>query len=426
MRPRLTLLAALVLTITVVPGAATAGAAPHQDQGLTIAATPDPIIAGEAVLIDGQLSGPGNSGQTIRLYHHLAGWHRGYTLVSTTTTDANGGYEFPRAEGVVWTNRSWFVRGPDRTHSDVVRERVAALVSLQPPTESASTGQPVVLTGTVTPNHEGESVALQQQIGSGNEWRTLRTGAIQGNSAYSISYRWKRAGVRDVRVLFRGDVRNTAGASDPVTIDVQQTQVPDFTIDSSAPIAPFGSTVTISGVLYEPGTTTPEADTPVQLWGRTNESHRFTVLDNGSTDSQGKYSFTRPDETHNTVYHTATLPAQGVRARHTAWLNQGVQDALSMQASATSVTVGQVVQFTGPVMPDKSGDTIYLERQGKDGHWHVVEVRRVRHDSTYQFAWRFGAPGQFTFRARILADGDNVGARSTPVTVSVTLPPPGS
>jgi hypothetical protein len=421
----MTLLAALLLTTTMVTGAAAAGAAPRQDQGLTIVASPNPIIAGDPVLIYGQLSGPDNAGQRIRLYHHLAGSHRGYNLVTSATTDANGVYEFPRAEDVVYTNRSWFVRGPAGTHSDVVREQVAALVTLTSPTDTVYTGQPVDFAGTVTPNHHGEDVVLQEQIGSSNTWRTLKSGPIQGNSAYSISYGWKRAGVRDVRVLFRGDVRNIAGASDPVTVDVQQTQVPDFTIESSQPVAPEGATVTISGTLYMPGTTTPEPDTPVQLWGRIGPGNGFVVLGNTNTDSQGDYSFTEANETYNTVYFAATLPSKGVEARRSARLNQGVQDALTLQASATSVLVGQVVQFTGTVMPDKAGDTIYLEKQGKDGHWHVVEVRQVKHNSTYQFAWKFGAPGQFTFRTRIIADGDNVGARSDPVTVSATLPPTG-
>jgi hypothetical protein len=424
MRPRFMLLAGLVtLAAALCPGSVSA--APRHDRGLSITATPDPVIAGEAVLIFGALTEPGNADQTIRLYHHLAGSHRGYTMVSSTTTDSNGVYEFPRAEGVVYTNRSWFVRGPSGAHSRTVREEVGALVDLHASATSAFTSQPVTFTGTVTPNHTGEYVFLQQQIGSSDDWRTVKRGRIGAGSKYAVSYRWKRPGVRDVRVLFRGDQRNIRGVSDPVTLDVQQTQVPDFTISSSQPVAPAGSTVTISGTLDMPGTASPEPDTPVQLWGRIGAERRFAVLGNTTTDSQGGYSFTEANQTYNTVYFVATLSGQGVKARRTARVNQGVRDALTIQASATSVLAGQVVTFTGTVIPDKAGEPIYLQKLGKDGEWHTVRVRRVQHNSTYVFRWKFGAPGTFTFRVRTLSDGLNVGARSAPATIAATLPPSG-
>ena len=423
MRSRFSLVAAVlvVLGVAAVPGAA--NSAPREDRGLTITATPDPVNAGDGVLIDGQLAGPNNGGQTITLYHRLSGGRRHFTRVGSTQTDSAGFYEFARAEGIVYTNRAWFVRGPGATHSHVWHEGVIALVSLAAQTTSAFTNHPVLFTGAVTPNHTGEYVYLQQQIGSSDNWKTLRRGRLRAGSQYAIPYRWRRPGVRDVRVAFRGDARNLRATSDPVTVDVQQTQVPDFTISTSQPVAPAGSTVTISGTLFMPGSNTPEPDTAVQLWGRTRSERRFTVLDNTTTDPQGHYSFTQAGERFNTVYYVATLPPPHTRARRTARLNQGVQDALTMQASATSVLVGDTVTFAGTVVPDKAGRAIYLEKLGRDGRWHLVRVRHVAHNSTYLFRWTFGAPGTFTFRVRIVSDGENVGAHSAPASVTATLPP---
>jgi hypothetical protein len=84
------------------------------------------------------------------------------------------------------------------------------------------------------------------------------------------------------------------------------------------------------------------------------------------------------------------------------------------------------VTFTGTVLPDKSGHLIYLQKLGKNGEFHTVEVRFVHFGSMYRFTWRFGAPGTFQFRARITSDGVNVGARSQPVSVTVSAPPPSS
>lgn len=420
MRPRLAVLASALTVLGTVLLPPVATAAPRQDHQMSIAATPNPVIAGEGVLIYGHLDGPGNADQPIRLYHHLRGSDRGYTLVGTTTTDAAGNYEFTRQEGVVYTNRNWFVRGPDGSHSRTIHERVTPLVSLAASTDSTDTGHPIVFTGAVDPNHAFERVFLQQQIGSSDGWRTLATAQLGPGSRYLIAHRWRRPGVHDVRVVIRRSVRNIAGASDPVSVNIEQAQLPGFTIDSSQPIAPAASSVTISGVLDQPGTSTPDPGVVVQLWGRGAGSRHFTVLADGTTGSDGSYQFNQPNLLANAVYQVRTMRVRHTRVRHTAVLFQGVQDVLRMQAGSTTVSTGQRIAFTGTVMPDKADHVIYLQRQGKDGDWHTVEVGIVRHDSTFVLPWQFGDPGTYTFRARITSDRLNVGSHSTPVTVTVT------
>src|ERR1700722_12431510 len=165
MRPRIVVLASLLTALTVAAAPSVASAAPHHNRGLTINATPNPILAGDGVLIYGQLSTPPVGSQTIVLYHHISGSHAGYTRIGSTTTDATGFYEFTRAEGVVLTNRSWFARegAIHGVHSRTVHERVAALVSLTANESTADTSQPIVFTGHVTPNHPFGRVLLQQQ-----------------------------------------------------------------------------------------------------------------------------------------------------------------------------------------------------------------------------------------------------------------------
>ena len=140
----------------------------------------------------------------------------------------------PRAEDVVLTNRSWFVReaGIHQIHSRTVFERVSALVSAAASTNTALTGQPVTFTGSVTPNHAGERVVLQEETADGN-WHDLKSGRLGGGSNYVITYGWRIAGDHTTRVLFPGDARNIKGASNPITVAVQQKQVPGFTITSS-------------------------------------------------------------------------------------------------------------------------------------------------------------------------------------------------
>jgi hypothetical protein len=415
MRPRFTVLAAVIVAsaLATVPGLA--GAAPIHNRGLTIHAVPRSIIAGEAVLIYGQLKGPDHAGQTVRLYHRINP-DPAFSLIGVTKSDSAGRYEFTRAEGIVETNRSWFVRGPALTHSHTVHERVQALVGLQASAVTGTTLHPITFSGHVTPNHAGGRVVLQAQKGSSDDWKTLKRGVIGPDSNYQIGYAWRTPGQRDVRVLFRGDARNTLSVSDPVAITIQQTQIADFTINTSDPIVANGSPSLISGILDARGTTTPEPATAVALFGHLPANGPLEELQSTTTGSDGSYSFT-VQTTTNEIYQVRTVTAP---VRHTARLFQGVQDMVTMTPSSTTSTVGGQLTFSGTVSPDKAGHVIYLQKLGSDNDWHTVEVGAVSPSSTFQFGWTFGTPGTKQFRARITGGPANVGGASPGVTIAVT------
>ena len=410
--------ALVALALAAVPGAASA--APRHSRGLTIHAVPHGIIAGEAVLIFGQLEGPGHSNEVIRLYHRVNP-NRGFTRISTTHTDSAGQYEFTRAEGLVLSNRSWFVRGPGFTHSRTVHERVAALVSLAPSASSGITRHPLTFSGHLTPDHSGEQVLLQAQKGSSNNWRTLKRGVVGAGSNYQIPYAFRVPGAYDVRVLFGGDSRNTGASSDVATVIIQQAEVPDFTIQTSDPIVTSDGPFTLSGLLSKPGSTTPEPGTMVSLFARQPHGGRFREVSSTTTGMDGTYTFANLESTVNQLYQVRTTFAP---ARHTEVLFEGVQDVVNLSASSTTSTVGGHITFTGNVSPDKAGHVIYLQKLGADSDWHTVETRFVNNSSTFQFGWTFGNTGVKQFRARITGGPANVGGASAPpVTVDVTQPP---
>ena len=234
MRLRIAVLACALSALVAALGPSAASAAPHRNRGLTLRAVPHSIIAGEAVLIYGRLTGENSSGQIVRLYHRINP-RPGFSLIGVTRTDASGLYEFTRAEGIVDTNRSWYVRGPGLTHSHTVHERVAALVSLAASTTSGDTRHPIVFSGHVTPDHAGDHVLLQVNSGSGDEWRTVRSGQVGPGSNYQISAGFRTPGERDVRVVLTADPRNIRTASDPVSVIIQQTEHADFTIGTHQP-----------------------------------------------------------------------------------------------------------------------------------------------------------------------------------------------
>lgn len=422
MRLRFTVLALLLTAFAAGVTPAVGNAAPRHNHGLTIRAIPHSIQAGENALVYGRLEGTGNADQPIVLYQHLTGFRGGYVPVATTHTDSRGFYEF--TENDVSSNRSWFTRGPGNSHSRTVYELVSALVST--PTASNTnpdTNHAVVFSGSVTPAiHPFDRVLLQQQVTGTDDWHTIKVSRLDRASDYSITYRFRVPGERDVRVVFPGDARNTKGVSDSISITVQQTQVKGFTINSSSPIIGYGGSAQISGVLDKPGTTTPEPNTPVVLCARTADQPQFACGQVATTGADGGYSFTVAPPV-NTLYQVRTsLPPK----RHTAVLFEGVRDIVTMTASSMTSTVGGTVKLAGTVTPDKAGQDIYLQRLGKDGDWHTVEMSVVRFNSTYQFSWTFGAPGSDEFRARIYSDRHNVGAGSAPVTITVSPAAPES
>jgi hypothetical protein len=421
MRLRLTVLACALTAFAFTAISGVASAAPQHNRGLTIHAVPHQILAGEPVLIYGQLKGPDHGNQLIRLYHRINP-KPVFSLIGTTRTDSNGRYEFTRAEGIVVSNRSWFVRGPATTHSRTVHERVGAEVSIASVPAavngvvSQNTRHPVVFSGHVVPDHSGGHVLLQAEKGTTDNWTTIKRGKIGPGSNYQISEAWRTPGERDVRVVFPGDARNTKGVSDSLSVDISQAEIAGFSINTSDPVVVNGSGTTISGVLDQPGTTTPEPNTNVSLYSHVPGNGPYKLVQTKPTDSNGMYSFTEQTSTNELYQARTTGPA-----RHSAVLFQGVQDTVAMSGPMTSTVNGHIV-FTGNVAPGKAGHVIYLEKLGKDNDWHVVEVSFVKTNSTFQFGWTFGTAGTKEFRARITGGAFNVGAASAPVTVAVTQP----
>lgn len=418
MRPRFAMLAAVMTALVLaIPASALAAkprhTPPRHNHGLTLAVAPNPIVTGDPVLIYGQLNRADHAGKTIVLWHKIAG-HARFTVVGHTRTDANGFYSFTRKPGVVVTNRRWFTTAaPGRnTHSRTVSERVAAAVALNPSPATALTHHRVVFTGKVSPNHRGERVYLQaQDSANGNGWHTIDSARLRAGSAYRIVHRFNIAGDRTVRVLFRGDRRNTRAASDEASIAVSQAQNPGFTLSASQDPIKVGQAVTLSGALATPG----NSSVAVTLYGRGYHG-RYRALTTTTTSASGSYSFTQAPS-HNTAYQVRT--SSPANHRHTRQLFLGVHDVVSVEASSMSTQVGQPVTFSGTVAPSKVGHAIELQRLGRDGRWHLAAFGRVHAGSTYRLTQRFATPG--TKQVRVVVPGGPVNQKGVSDTVSIAV-----
>jgi len=458
MRPGKLVAAAVAVTSLLALAPAGASALKHPSPNgrcrIDINVAPREITAGDPVVIFGRLlcvRRANDANQTVRLYHHLRGGLPGFTYVQSTTTDANGFYEFARADGVVETNRVWYVRSRG-AQSGRKGVRVAAEVTLVGPPEGTQvlTGptNAVKFTGTVNPADVGARVILQRQNAvTGNEWHRIDVGTVEPGGGYSITHTFVIPGDANIRVLVRSQGRNIPSPSNVLEYQISQAQNPALTINASADPIAYGQSVTISGKL-ENG-----PSQPVTLLAHTDRQG-FAPVAQTTTDANGDYTFPAQSPVNSTFYevqanglclppasaahacpatrdvppclratpNAPACPGLGIRS---AVLYEGVKDVLlNAQASPTTIQAGQAVTFTGTVAPDHTGHLIYLERQNASGTgYHVVQVATVGAGSTYSISEVVYDLGTKVFRVFIPGGPENGGVASQPFTIQVNPAP---
>jgi hypothetical protein len=289
--------------------------------------------------------------------------------------------------------------------------RVAATVTLDQPSGDLTTATPIALTGTVSPAIAGHRVLLQRQVGlDGDRWRAIDRGFVRADGGFTIVHRFREAGDRTLRALLLPNRRTLRSPSTPISITVQQLQVPGFTIGSSAVPIDFGQSVTISGTLDS------GVSTSVTLFAREEFHGGLHPIATATTDATGAYSFTQAPP-RNTVYQVRVTTDP---KRRTARLFQGVRDVVAIAASATSATVGQVVTFSGTVQPSKAGHVVFLQRLDA-GVWRTIAVARVGAGSAYAIPFTLAAPGDAQYRT--LVPGGPLNQRGVSSAVQVTANP---
>jgi hypothetical protein len=297
------------------------------------------------------------------------------------------------------------------------------VVTLGGPAEGAQlrTGRAnrVTFAGLVNPADAGARVALQRENATSvEEWHSIQESTVKPGGGYVFSHVFAVPGDANLRVIVRPHGKITArGVSNTLSYEISQAQNPRLTIFSSADPAPFGSPVTISGVLAG------GANQKVTLAGHTFGSAGFGNIQETVTDGSGAYKFVIASAQQSTSYRV--LSATGV---HSAILFEGVRYGLTAAASAATVQAGQSVTFSGTVSPARAGKVVYLERQnpGPAGGYHVVDLTTVSPLGTYSITHFVFGSGKRVYRVHVPGDPDNQAVSSTPFPIEVTPAPPGS
>jgi hypothetical protein len=452
------------LALTSLAVLAPAGASAHRvprlplrgPHSITIHAQPNPIVAGEPVVIFGRLLGRNDQDRLVVLYHRAAGSLLGFVPVQTTETDVNGAYEFSRADGRVDTSREWYVASAGFV-SRVVTERVASLVTLsvtgpgdqsEPDGSVLDTGKGYVYTfaGNDAPGVPGARILLQRQAASGglNDWVTIGRGTLDASGDFSIAHSFvipsSSGGDANVRVLVPADGTNIASPSESFSYEIEQTQNPKLTILPGSYVIEEGSKDTINGV------DAAGAGQLLTLYAHVAHE-QFQPIATTVSGAGGSYSFpvspvystyyrvtstspvagqlsTGPTGTSGSSGPTGPTSAVARSATTSAVAFVGVRVVLTLQTTATTINQGQSVTFSGSVNPDETGRNIYLERLNATGtQWHIIANGVVGPNSQYSLSWSFYEIGSETLRVAMVGSPENQGNATSPVNITVNAVP---
>ena len=170
----------------------------NQPLGFSLEASPNPVLFGGTVTLQGVLSGTGNSGRQVALQQRPFPYTADFTTIGNPqVTGSSGAFSFPLLG--ITTNAQYrtITTAGTKVTSAVVTLGVAVKVTTKVSTRRVHRGHLVRFSGTITPAKVGALFAVQKLNRSGN-WVTVAGGVARGGgrsfTRYSKRVRIKRSG----------------------------------------------------------------------------------------------------------------------------------------------------------------------------------------------------------------------------------------
>jgi hypothetical protein len=157
------------------------------------------------------------SGAQVVLWRKLSG-QSSFSQFTQTATDSAGQYRFTMQRGSVNADQQWYVTTNGLT-SPTLQQKVNALVGLAAASHSVTAGQPVALSGHVTPSHAGQVLLIEQS--RGGSWAVIAKPRLSHVSGYTLSHRFIHSGAVKLRAVLPGDARNNRSNSPTLTLTVK-------------------------------------------------------------------------------------------------------------------------------------------------------------------------------------------------------------
>jgi hypothetical protein len=202
--------------------------APRQNSQLTIGAEPRPLSYGQSVLVSGTAAGEAHQLLTL-----LASTRGGaFAPIATATSGSGGSYSFAAQSPV---ENTVYKVSDAHAISTSLFEGVHPALTAAVSSTSLAAGEPLKLTGTLTPAHAGELVELQRQSADGLGFHVVEVGAVGPGGSYAIEHTVFGQGTQVFRIKVTGDAALQGAASELFKIQVTPASEPS--LEPRAPVS---------------------------------------------------------------------------------------------------------------------------------------------------------------------------------------------
>src|SRR4051812_7159425 len=157
----------------------------RQPLGVTLVATPNPLLYGGGTTLAGALTGTGNANRAVVLQGNPFPYTQGFANVGNSQlTDAQGNFAFPLLSVLLNTQYRVLMTDRPAVVSPIVTVGVAVRLSTHVRRHRLSRGARLRFTGIMRPARDGAPLAVQRF--SRGAWRTIGTGITRhGGDGYS-------------------------------------------------------------------------------------------------------------------------------------------------------------------------------------------------------------------------------------------------
>jgi hypothetical protein len=166
-----------------------------QPLGVTLAATPNPVLTGGTTVLAGQLTGTGNGAREVVLQSNPFPYLGFKDVGNKLVTDATGNFSFGLQ--MVALNTQFRVALPDKPAvvSPIVVVSVSVRISTRLGTKTVERGNKLTFKGSVTPDTTGGTPIAIQKLNSKKHWVTV-TGTVTHKGSGSAATYSKRVTIR--------------------------------------------------------------------------------------------------------------------------------------------------------------------------------------------------------------------------------------
>ncbi len=203
------------LDMTAVSAPVTYQISRKRNRLLTIQASADPIAYGLPLTIGGTITGALDTPVTLSAQTGDGAFVKVAEAVSTGDQ-----YSF----SVVPLQSTRYRVSTATAHSAILVEGVAFALTATPSASTVQAGEPLILTGSVTPSHEGQAVELEAQNASGIGYHLIASGTVSSTSGYSLAHTFAGPGTALLRIHVPGDGEIQSATSETFKVEVTPAQ----------------------------------------------------------------------------------------------------------------------------------------------------------------------------------------------------------